>query len=408
MYKMPISGHPNANEGVIIAILLLFPLQWREKWNWSFADLLVMVFFLINAIGEFKNEDIAPARNVVFHNFFSSVAPYVLAKACLQRTSLSTAAAKKIVICATIVAILSFYEFRMASDLFEDVMHKFFPHVIPLATAFRYSFARIMGPWQHPITAGIIFLTAYRLARWLDWTNAWPGKVWFVPISKVHFCEICLIAGSIMTISRAPWIGALVGGVVVAIFRAKYRTYIAVAVITAVLLLGGPIYWAFNSYLSQSSSDETLQSALYRSRLIDEYIGIAEVHLTWGWGYLAVPTVRGARSVDNDYLWIALTSGIYELAVFVLILVWMPVQLSRFAWRRTRDDPSAALAYNMVAFYVLLAISLATVWLGAQTPALLFLVTGWGDGLVRTRGEGAAAPVAQAEPVRLRFERVMV
>jgi O-antigen ligase len=405
-YEMPIMGHFNFDRLTILTIFLFsIPTLWRE-WEWNITDFLLVAYIAIGFFSDYVNKDIAWARNAAFVSVCSDLLPYIVAKTCLRKLSVSVAAAKTLVACAVIVAIVSVYEFRMGANLFDRLMNPFFTLPLP-SIAFRYSFARIEGPWHHPILAGMIFAISYRLTRWLEWSRLWPGNVGWLPISKVRFCKICVLVGSAMTLSRGPWAAAIVAALVIVIFRARNRATMLLLITIAIVFLGPPIYSGVHSYVAAESGDEAQQSAAYRSELLDEYVTIAEERPVWGWGTLGFPTIGGMESIDNQYLLDALTNGFYALAVFVALLLWTPGQLAKFAWPRARDDPATALAVTMVGIYVLIAFALTTVWLGAQMQPLLYLIAGWSTALLGTPITKPVRPAVPASTVGYRFARVM-
>jgi hypothetical protein len=406
VYEMPIMGHFNFARATIAPIFLLCaPRAWRE-WKWNFTDFLIIAYIAIEFISEYVNKDIAWARNIAFVSVCDDLLPYIVAKTYLRKISLSVEAAKTLVVCSVIVAVASVYEFRMGSNLFEKLVNPFFSVPMP-SIALRYSFVRIEGPWTHPILAGMVFAIAYRFTRWLEWSNLWPGNVGWLPISKVRFCEVCIVAGSVMTISRGPWVSAAVAALVVAIFRARRRITLIVLLMTAISLLGPPLYSATHSYVTTSGGDETQRSAEYRSELMDEYVAIAEERPVWGWGSQGFPTISGMESVDNQYLLDALTNGMYSLAVLMALLLWTPVQLAKFAWPRTRKDPVTILAVTMLGIYLIFVVSLTTNWLGGQPQNLLYLVAGWSTTLLRTPATLSVRTATPAATASHQFARVM-
>jgi hypothetical protein len=414
--RMSLSGQFNFAESAIIPIAAFY--LWREgkNWKWCFTDLVVLAFAALTTISEYMNSDYWLAQHLALGMTTTTILPYVVARGLVARDDLSAEVAKKIVILATFVAIVSLYEFRMTSNLFRHVMSPLFQEHSPEIPALRYGFVRIAGPWTHPILAGIIFAVTYRIARWLEWTRTWSGNVPFLPISKVRFCELSLLAGSVMTISRGPWIGAIVAALIVFLFRVRHRSYVTAFAVAAVFILMVPAYSSFDAYVNVNragSHDEAEDSAAYRKQMIQEYILIAEERPTWGWGVgrdgkALYPIVEGMESIDNHYLLVALTSGMYALAAMVLILLWTPLRLLGFVLRRSPDDPTTTLGVTLLGIFIILIISISTSWLGAQTQPLLFMIAGWSEGLLVAPLVMTAKAPSAVRRVTYRFERVMV
>jgi O-antigen ligase len=415
-YRMPISGQLSFSESAILPIALFYLWNGWRDWKWSFTDGLVLAFVSMMSLAEYVNTDFALAKNLALHAIMAIIFPYMMAKALMGREELAVQVGKRIVLFATLVAVISVYEFRMTLNPFLTVVAPFFPAKIADVTSFRYNWVRISGPWTHPILAAIILAIAYRIVRWLDWTGYWPGNVPFLPIRKVRFCELALLVGSAMTLSRGPWIAAAVAAVIVMLVRARNRALLAAMLVFAVVIVGVPGYFSFESYVSVDRGkvqNEAQQSAAYRREMMNDYVAIAEQRPMWGWGQNNIgqglyPIVEGMVSIDNHYLLVALNFGIYALALLVLMLLWVPVRLFRFSLRRSRDDPALLLGVTLAGLFVLCAISISTVYLGAQTQPLLFLIAGWSEALLVTPMFMTAKVPVPSRSVTYRFERVMV
>jgi hypothetical protein len=114
------------------------------------------------------------------------------------------------------------------------------------------------------------------------------------------------------------------------------------------------------------------------------------------------------NSVDNHYLLLALTYGKYVLALFVVLLVWMVTRLVLFCISHPGRIFPGSMALMFLGIYIVVIISIATVWLGAQTPQLLFLITGWSEALILAPAlRSIAESRVSVREAPLRFERVM-
>jgi hypothetical protein len=415
--RMSLSGQFSFGESAILPIALFYLWNEGRNWKWSFTDCVVLAFVWIVLIAEYMDADLIITKNIAIHLTVTILMPYVVAKGLSAREGMSVEIAKRIVILATVVAIASLYEFRMSVNLFRAIMTPLFPQdMASEIPQFRYGVVRIAGPWAHPILAGIILAVAYRLARWLEWTGTWRENVPSLPISKVRFCEILLLVASVMTISRGPWLGALAAGMIVFLLRARHRTYVTAFAILAVFILTVPASDSLDAYMNGSSGsqhDEAQASAAYRREMNQKYIMIVEERPTLGWGVSLergpqYPIIDGMSSIDNQYLLLALLYGVYALAAVVLILLWVSIRLGIFSVFRSYDDPATSLAVTLSGILVIYAISITTVYLGAQTQPILFMIAGWAEALLAQRVLMTAEVSLPARRVTYRFERVMV
>ena len=122
--------------------------------------------------------------------------------------------------------------------------------------------------------------------------------------------------------------------------------------------------------------------------------------------------MNGMRSIDNGYLWTALTFGLYALGLWLAMLVWSPIRLCAFGLRLPRGDPAALAAFSLMGIYIIVAIENleGAVPSGAQVATLFFLVTGWSAALLKSEAGKVAEVEAEAPQLRPQFvfRRVMV
>jgi hypothetical protein len=363
------------------------------------------------AYSEFINTNYSDSQNLMFDCVANIIAPYVLAKALVEPQGLRVEFARKFCALMAAVAVVSVFEFRMGSNPAQMILSRFFPGQTGWVTTFRYGFARIAGPYGHAILAGVIFAVAYRVQRWLEWNGYWEGRMKWLPIKPARFLTYAIAAGSFMTLCRGPWIGEFFGMIAILLGRAANRARALTITLVLVFAVGTPAYLAFKSYVSvgragaKSVSQET---AAYRKELLDKYIAIAQEHAAFGWGRNGWPKVPGMPSIDNYYLLLSLMHGVTALALLLSIFIWMIARLGRYGWARPWSSPGGSLAFSLLGGYLAVMVSIATVYLGMQAVQVLFLMTGWAEGLVLSRSVDAAPagwePVAAPVP---RFKRVM-
>jgi hypothetical protein len=411
----PISGQLSFAGAAILPISAFLILRSHHEWDWTLSDFLVIGYVALMAISEGMNSGYKLGQNMAIHELCSILLPYFAVKEALGTRQFSVDFAKRIVVSLCLVAIISIYEFRMGSDLFLSPLARIFPAAGVAPVVFRAGFMRVQGPYSHAILAGVMMAVGYRIARALDWSGEWTGRLPFLPISKVRFCEFWIIVGSIMTLSVGPWVGAAGGAVAISICRARNRRRALTMLILTIALAGWPIYSAVKAYVSVdrmvavAAGDRLQEDSAYRGKLLPLYIPLVEERPTWGWGQKGFPVLHGMYSIDNDYLLTALSFGVYALALLVVILASTPIRLGAFALRLPRAEPATMTAYTLIAVYAIIALSIATVWMGMQLETLLFLMTGWSDRLVSKHVPDKVTDGALASDLRgqIVFRRVM-
>jgi hypothetical protein len=410
--------HLGFSETAILPIAAFFFARSGNKARWCLTDFLIAALVVITVISQYLNSGYSMAQNLAIHGICNVILPYAMAKVVLQDEELRVQFIKTAAIILAIIAITSVYEFRMTPDPYKILPAIFFPGQFDSFAQRRYNLTRLAGPFPHAILAGMMLAAGFWFTRWLHWNGKWPGKVPFLPISKIRFCQLSIIGGSLMTISRGPWMGAIVAVLVVWVCQARDKRAMVVNA-CILLLVAVPIYWAGSSYVSvtrDQSATETQETAAYRHELIEKYIVIVQERPTWGWGFTddphggqAFPILDGMRSIDNHYLLLALEHGEYALSVMVAILIWTPFRLLMYGVRHARDDPDGSLALMLAGVFVTFAVSIGTAWLGGQTQPMLFLIAGWSEGLllapIRMR-QAVSEPLVRCMPYK--FKRVMV
>lgn len=412
---LPVLPDPTPNAAAIVAITVVLLVRGGARWQVSLTDLLVIAYAASMTFSEYLNKDGAEARNLGFEVLAAVVLPYLLTKILIEPQGLRVAFAKRMVWLVAIVAVLSLWEFRMGRPVFKFLLAPLFPGQGNWPDTFRYGFTRVAGPYGHAILAGIIFAVVYRVAKWLEWTGEWTERVAWLPRrpTRARLLTLTIVAGSVMTLCRGPWIGAFAGMLVLFIGRARHRRRLVSWLLAAVLLVGVPGAIAFKSYVSvgrEGALTPEQETAAYRAELVEKYTAIAMEHAWWGWGRAGWPKVPGMDSTDNSYLLLALNHGLVSLGCFAAILVASVVRLAIYGARRPRDDPSGLLAFTLLGCYAAFFIALATVYHGEQTVQLFFIVAGWAEGLVCSCAAvpaPAAVPAGIAATPLFQFGRVM-
>ena len=412
---------PTANQAAAVAVFIVFLMRGSPGYRFTPFDLVVYGLAGVIAYSEFRASGYNDAQNLMFAMLTSVVIPYVLAKSLVEPLGGRVAFAKKIVVCLFIVAIICLYESRFGVNPWQKVFGPFFPgQGLGWIITFRWGLARTAGPYGHAILAGIMMIAGYRIQRWLEWSGAWtqPRHPWFkwLPwpkLTEAQMYSLGMLGGALITLVKGPWLAGIIAAVLVSIGRMRNR-WIGVGIL--LVFLFGICMPAFVGFLQwagvgrENAKTENQETAAYRLELITNYMDIAKEQATWGWGLIKWPKVPGQPSIDNYYLLLFLMHGQIALALFLTILLGMIVRLIRHAMSQPNPEPlGSSLAFTLAGIYVVYLISVATVYMGNQTVALLFLVTGWAEGYLHAGQEqtmGSAPAPAAPEPL-YRFRRIL-
>ncbi len=409
---------PTMSQGAALAVFLVFLARGAPGYQFSFFDLVMVGFATTAAFSQYLAAGYSDAQNLMFAMLAGGVIPYILAKSLIEPLGLRVDFAKRIVVCLFAVTLICLYEARFGANPWRLVLSRFFPgQGQGWIITFRWGLARSAGPYGHAILAGVIMVVGYRLQRWLEWSGAWqrpyhPLFKW-LPwpwLSESRVYTLGLLGGVILSLVKGPWLAGVVAAVVVLIGRLRNR-WIGVGILLAFLFLiclPGAIWFLQWAGVGREAAETVNQeTAAYRLELIGHYIEFAKEKLWLGWGLTAWPKVPGSESIDNFYLLLFLMHGLIGLVLYLTILLGMTIRLIVHAMRSPNPEPlGSSLAFTLAGVYICYLVSVATVYMGEQTVPLLFLITGWAEGYMRS-GQEQTLPggwPAQAMPPASLFQ----
>ena len=397
------------------AILPLGAALWireMKRWRLDWMDFWVLLFALSTGLSEGLSTAladgswtqllsvntpveigrIADGGLMLFHSICTMVLPYMLGKILIEQPGSDgdlprKAVVRKFVSLLAIVAAVSVYDFLRGRSIWQMVGRHIFPNqFVPWWVQMRWGFGRIQGPYSHAILAGMIFLMGLIYCLWLRmFAPGWGRRRVFHGHSlRVRDLVLwAIVAGLLMTQSRGPWVGVGLS----LVFALLVRTFTFRKAVTAFVLFlvvfGASAYYYGKRYTDvdiNHAKTEAQQNAVYRRELLNTYIPIIKKRKAFGWGITTLPKLNGQQSIDNEYLLLAATQGLFGLGLFLLILAGSGVRLIRLGSRPLgMEDKTLVFAHLTVLMG--LAAALTTVYLGEQAVPLLFLIVGWIHGM---------------------------
>jgi hypothetical protein len=405
-WVIPALPDPTFEQAAILPIAAAWFARNTRRWKYSSIDVLMCGFALCIGYSEFRNAGYKEAQNLMFDMVASVLLPYFLTKGIVEPNGLRVAFARKLVILLFGLSLFSCYEFRMGISPWKYMDPLFPGQGREWFTTFRYGFARVAGPFGHPILAGLALVIGFRIQRWLEWSGHWEPnfKSFSMPgVSKARLITIGLIAGMGMTMCRGPWLGGVVGALFTAIGRTRNRKRAALMVAGCIVFIGIPAATALYNYAAvgrAKAKTAEQETAAYRKELLDKYVSVALKNVVWGYGRNTWPKIPTAPSIDNYYLLLTLMHGLVAVAFLVTIMLVMVVKLFRFEMARPPGEPrGSSLGFTLAGIYIAIAVTIGTVYLGLQAVPLFAIVTGWSDGYLCS-GVGAGS-VSQNTPIQM-------
>lgn len=413
---------PNFMQAAILPLLFVLVRDRLHLMRAGPMESLMLVYMTIRVVADFLSRGYSDAQNYGFYLLTCVAGPYLLGRYVVTDRRMDIATAKAFVVMFLIFFPMFLYEAKFWVSPVFKVLSPLFPGALS-GLSIRWGLARTAGTFEHPILAAIMVIAVYRLHRWISWTGEWdrPQTGWLAwlqrwskkfPWLPFHWqISAALILMALLTISRGPWIGGLAAGVIVAAGNARNRKR-ALALVGLVMVLGGLAgKLALDAYLTPEAGavlSGEAQTMLYRKVMVERYKEFLMERMWQGWGLTGVPKIKGMESVDNAFFLMALQHGVLAPAVFVCMFLYAIASQLRFGLRSPPGQ--APIGFTFSGIYLMCFMAFATVYMGAQTEPMLFLLLGWGESIKNRRerpvtgvGDGAPAALPPAGP----FRRVM-
>jgi hypothetical protein len=369
-------------------------------------EFLLLVYVVVRVVADYLGRGYSDAQNYAFYLLSSLIGCYLMGRYLIDSRRMDIETARTFVLLFLILFPIFLYEAKFWVSPIYKIFGPLFPNSYS-SVSIRWGIARTAGTFEHPILACIMIIAVYRMHRWLSWLGVWEqtqtGWLGFLqkqskrfPLAFKYQISAVLILMALMTISRGPWLGGFAGAILVAVGNAKNRKQWLIIVVLIFLVGGVAGQAALDAYITPKEGEVLsgeAQTMLYRKVMIDQYKGFLMEKLWTGWGLTTVPTIRGMESIDNAFFLMALQHGIFSQVKFGL----------------KAKAGEAPIGFTFSGIYLMCFIAFSSVYMGAQTEPMLFLLLGWGES-IKNRKPGAdlmEGEAAAPAPATLPFRRVL-
>jgi len=392
-------------EAAILPLGLAFLLTGLRGWRLDWMDLAVFGFAVSQGISEGWSSQIAdrvdflamistPANGVLMFigGLLTVVLPYMAGKLLIegqdaQGESMRKKLVSRMALCLAVVAAISVHDFFTVSNSWIKAGAVIFPRqFVPWAPQMRWGFGRIAGPYGHAILAGMIFLTGLVYFLWLCRADPrWGARriIDSLPVTGRGLMIVGMVAGLLMTQSRGPWMGMGLA-LVFAVLTRRFPLPKAAALFAVVLVcFAAAAYYIGIKYTDKDLSAATSveqRDAIYRRELLPNYIPLVKARPAFGWGITTFPKVAGQGSIDNEYLFLAVTQGLVGLGLYLAVAAGSAARLMRFL-TRPMGNQDRWLVFAQLSVLIGLLTTLTTVYMGEQVVMIFFLFAGWVQGM---------------------------
>lgn len=421
-FKLIIPGLPvhTFMEAASIPILLILLKTRQSALQFGRMESMLAIYIVIRVFCDFLSRGYPDARNYSIYLMYSVVGPYLLGRYLIRSRRMDIDTARMFVLMFLLFFPLFLYEARFWVSPVFRLLSGFFPDASS-GLSIRWGLARTAGTFEHPILACIMIVAVYRLHRWLCWMGEWdrPQTSWTgilqrqarrLPMAFKNQISLVLILMALMTISRGPWIGALAGAILTAAGNTRQRRKALMFVIAFFIVAGVAGQLLLTAYITPRAGEilsGEAQTMLYRKEMVDQYKAFLMDRMWTGWGLTTVPKIHGMESVDNAFFLMALQHGLLAPAMFLLILFYAITTQIRFGLRTPPGTPPIGFTFSGI--YLACLIAFSTVYMGAQTEPMIFLLLGWGESIKNRTQEQLAGISEHDQPALppLPFRRIL-
>jgi len=351
-----------------------------DGYKFSWLDVIIIIHIAFIFYAQFEATGYKDAQKIIFREILKRLLPYLIIKAIMLDPRRRITAVKTIVLLGAAVSLFMLYDFKFYHNILDDIWRKIWPKSVPWnGVMSRMGFKRAPGSFAHPISAGYFFAMTTPLAIWV-----WREKIF----KKPHLGTLVLglnALGVITSISRAPIAGLLLSLVIIWFGWSRNKSISGGALIFIFVIALAIMIPKFVEYVSVSRSNAVTQdqeNAAYRKEMLDNYIEIIKVKPTWGWGRYTFPVVKGQKSIDNEYLFVAITSGMANLVVYAAIIVGVLIRLLMFLIKQPYDSPEGRLGWAILGAWISAVFTQATVYSGMQTTHYFFMLAAISEALI--------------------------
>lgn len=384
-----------------IAIVWIFN-EKMEGYNFSWIDVILILHVSFLFYAQFDATGYKDAQKIVFREILNKVLPYLFIKAVMLEPNRRTPVFIVITVLGAIVSVSMLYEAKFYYNHLDVHIRKIWPFDVPWGgTLQRYGLKRAAGSFAHPISAGYFFAMSAPLAFYL-----WREKIFKKDIHGLLVFGLNVL-GVVTSISRAPIAGFLFTLILIWFGWSKSKSVsggILILIGIVGLSVAIPKFVEYVSIKRSHAKTQDQENAAYRKEMLDNYIEVIEKKPVWGYGRYTFPVVKGQKSIDNEYLFIAITSGMLNVVVYVAFILAVFIRLLLFSLKQPSSSREGKLGWVLLGIWMSAILTQLTVYSGMQTTNYFFMIAAIVESLIQNSGL-YLVNTASTEPMKFEEDR---
>ncbi|MFT7617591.1 MAG: O-antigen ligase [Planctomycetota bacterium] len=376
---IPVATFHNYLFIVLFAFILLG--KDRRLFDLRGTDLILGIFTFLCVYSEYENKGFVEGRNLLAVKLMGVLVPYYIGKMLAKDNCYLIGTLTTIIALGAVIGFVSPIEARLGTNPF-DFWRSYWPASVPWDGAlYRFGLRRVAGPFAHPICQGFFFSLAIPISIWLCNMKRPTG------LARRRIIVLGLIVGLLLCGSRGPWLGTIIAVTFPVFLWRKSRVVLVLAAALFMLILPALIWEDLSSYVSidrGQATSESQETAAYRWEMLENYLEVVDERPWIGFGKDQIPIVKGLKSIDNQYLFVALMHGLPAAIAFLACILIPAIQILWGSLRRSSADPLARFGIVLAGCLLGAIFTQSTVFAGTQTEQVLFLLVGIST-TIRTR-----------------------
>jgi len=310
----------------VLELMIFFPAflalrnsKTLEPFGRPLAEKFLFAYALLVAVIQTLLTSWSDAMRQVLYLFVDVFLPYYVTSRSIKNIQAFRDATLALVVSSLVLAAIGVFEFIKRWDVYWSLQQIFGVTWTVQGYLEREGNIRAEATTGQPIVLGYVMVVA--LGMWNFVKHALPRR------SSSAFWFVLLLGGLTVTLSRGPWVGAVVLFFVFTATGSKPLSKLAMSSFIGLLVGGIVTLTPYGEKLLQYVpfiGSVAAENVTYRQRLIEVSLGLIRENPFFGVpDFLATPEMQSLRTgqgiidVVNTYVGIALQYGLIGLALFV-------------------------------------------------------------------------------------------